>query len=418
MDLKYALASEKNYIDIDEKEYDKRMILQSCIDKIKYGVKKGKYGNKILLKEQQVILQEYFEDLIINNKLKSPHTIRNNINPIFNLGIEIRKPFSLITNEEIKKYLIDLKGKYADTCFNIKADIIKRFFKWLGKKGECSASLDWLNCSFKSENILDENDLPNHEEIKKMAMVGNKRDSCFLMVAYEGALRLSECCRIKLKDITWNDDCSVYILVNGKTGKRRLLFIDSVPFIKSWLQEHPFRDNPNAALFVNRAKHYGRQLKQLGGWDIVKKLAKRAGIEKKIRTHKLRHARLNYLAKYYGFNERDLRKFAGWTGNSNMPNVYLHYDMDVVDDKIKGVKGMTNNTLEQQKLQHENMLKGIKCDKCGAMNPSTNVICDECNEVFEVVRREKADNKLNKLFADDEFKELVKDFLKNKNLEG
>src|SRR5439155_10697132 len=51
------------------------------------------------------------------------------------------------------------------------------------------------------------------------------------------------------------------VLVNGKTGTRHIPLIQSIPYIKDWLSNHPSRNNPNSPVFVGLGRHgMGRQL--------------------------------------------------------------------------------------------------------------------------------------------------------------
>ena len=49
-------------------------------------------------------------------------------------------------------------------------------------------------------------------------------------------------------------------LVNGKTGSRSVLLINSIPYVKDWIDDHPQRTNPNAYFIFGNRKSYGRRL--------------------------------------------------------------------------------------------------------------------------------------------------------------
>ena len=44
-------------------------------------------------------------------------------------------------------------------------------------------------------------------------------------------------------------------MVNGKTGSRHIPLIQSIPYIKEWLSNHPSRNNPKSPLFVGLDSH-------------------------------------------------------------------------------------------------------------------------------------------------------------------
>ena len=51
------------------------------------------------------------------------------------------------------------------------------------------------------------------------------------------------------------------VLVNGKTGSRHIPLIQSIPYIKDWLSNHPSRNKPNSTLFIGLSKNsMGKQL--------------------------------------------------------------------------------------------------------------------------------------------------------------
>src|SRR6266513_2980271 len=56
------------------------------------------------------------------------------------------------------------------------------------------------------------------------------------------------------------------VLVNGKTGSRHIPLIQSIPYIKEWLANHPSRNNPKSPLFVGLDNHsMGRRQLTLNG---------------------------------------------------------------------------------------------------------------------------------------------------------
>jgi integrase len=64
--------------------------------------------------------------------------------------------------------------------------------------------------------------------------------------------RPHEILNLKIKDImfktvdTGSRKQYAEVLVNGKTGSRHIPLIQSIPYIKDWLANHPSRNNPNA----------------------------------------------------------------------------------------------------------------------------------------------------------------------------
>lgn len=76
-------------------------------------------------------------------------------------------------------------------------------------------------------------------------------------MAHDTGCRSSELLKLKIKDVIFKyarDRQYAEVSVNGKTGTRHLPLIDSIPYIKDYLQdEHPQAGNSNALLFSAEA---------------------------------------------------------------------------------------------------------------------------------------------------------------------
>ena len=48
--------------------------------------------------------------------------------------------------------------------------------------------------------------------------------------------------------------------MNGKTGSRHIPLIDSIPYLKDWLDNHPQKGNPNAFLICGFGKSLERRI--------------------------------------------------------------------------------------------------------------------------------------------------------------
>ena len=61
--------------------------------------------------------------------------------------------------------------------------------------------------------------------------------------------------------LKWQDDRQyAEVLVNGKTGSRCVPLINSIPYLKDWIDSHPQRSNPNAYLIFGMGKSFGKKL--------------------------------------------------------------------------------------------------------------------------------------------------------------
>ena len=68
-------------------------------------------------------------------------------------------------------------------------------------------------------------------------------------MARDLSARPHEILNLKIKDIvfkTAGNKQYAEVLVNGKTGSRHIPLIQSIPYVKEWLSNHPSRNNPNS----------------------------------------------------------------------------------------------------------------------------------------------------------------------------
>lgn len=91
----------------------------------------------------------------------------------------------------------------------------------------------------------------------------NKRDRCYHAISRDTGCRPSELLKLKMKDIAFKSNGNrqyAEVFVNGKTGSRALLTINSIPYVKDWLDDHPQKGNPNSSLICGFGKSIGRRI--------------------------------------------------------------------------------------------------------------------------------------------------------------
>ena len=94
------------------------------------------------------------------------------------------------------------------------------------------------------------------------------RDRCYHATSRDLSARPHEILGLKIKDIIFKaagNNQYAEVLVNGKTGTRHLPLIESLPYVKEWLEQHPQRSNPNAYFICSMdRKKVGKQLSRHG----------------------------------------------------------------------------------------------------------------------------------------------------------
>ena len=134
-----------------------------------------------------------------------------------------------------------------------------------------------------ADRILEETDV-----VRMIALEGNPRNKAILMTLYVGGFRVAELCSLKWSDLQ-NRDTAGQISVFGKGGKTRTVLVPQ----SVWNALQLLRKEARYSDPVFRSRK-GGHLDESQVWRIVRKAAKRAGIEKEVSCHWLRHAHASH----------------------------------------------------------------------------------------------------------------------------
>jgi len=151
------------------------------------------------------------------------------------------------------------------------------------------------------------------------------RDRALLELAYGAGLRVSEWITIGVRDLLLEDSL---VRVFGKGSKERLVPIGrtAVGAVAVYLRELRPRLESGAGegiLFLNAR---GRPLTRMGAWKILRKYVERAGIEKHVSPHTLRHSFATHLLE----GGADLRAVQEMLGHADISTtqIYTHVDRE------------------------------------------------------------------------------------------
>ncbi len=121
--------------------------------------------------------------------------------------------------------------------------------------------------------------------------VKGRRDRAIVEVLYSCGLRVSELITLRVSDLFFGEG---YIRVIGKGDKQRLVPISDLARerISLYLDERKAAKSNEEVLFLNTR---GKQLTRVMIFTILRRAALRAGIDKKISPHTLRHSFATHL---------------------------------------------------------------------------------------------------------------------------
>lgn len=147
------------------------------------------------------------------------------------------------------------------------------------------------------------------------------RDKAMLELLYATGIRVSELTSLNVGDVNFSQG---FLRCLGKGGKERVVPVGSVAVesVRQYLlkgRPKLVRESRERCLFLN---HHGRRLTRQGFWKIVKKYAERAGIDREITPHTLRHSFATHLLE----NGADLRAVQEMLGHADISTtqIYTH----------------------------------------------------------------------------------------------
>lgn len=347
--------------------------------------------------ERKEKLLEFIEYLDL--KGNSKNSIELYVKSISKLGYK-GKPYQELTRDELIEWIYNLPkmnqrgGKYSEaTLFTLK-NHVKRFLKWAHHSGSPDTPLkemevpevtECIDCK-RPDTDLPEDSILSKDDIRKLVEnANNQRDRALIFVTYESGTRASEVLGLTLGDIGF-DEHGAILHVEGKTGRRRVRIVESVPDLQLWLEVLE-NDEPKTSLWPSLR---GNTPLTVDGFEkMIKRCAKRAGFKKRIYPHLLRHSRATHLANV--LTEAQMREFFGWAKSSDTPSKYIHLSGRDVDSTLLDYYGIKKDESKNE----DTALKPKECPRCGKLNSAEAKYCSQCSliisekEAFESVKDEK-----------------------------
>jgi integrase/ribosomal protein L40E len=361
---------------------------------------------------------------------KSAGRIMKYVYTLKTLAKMLNKPF----RNALKDDIIDLVSKietnknWTDSTKHDFKVILRIFYRWLRQTEDYPPEVKWVKITLKKNNNKLPEEILTKEEVEKLAdAADNARDRAFILTLYESGCRIGELLPIRIKHIQF-DEYGIILIVNGKTGSRRVRIIEHAKDLTNWLDIHPLKNNPEAFVWITTGNRNKYELLSYNSIRfIIEKLAKKAGITKRVNPHSFRHARATHLASK--LTEQQLKVYFGWCGDSRMASTYVHLsgkDIDGALLKLHGFKPEENKELKNisvktcPKCNENNSILSQFCKKCGfPLDTKTVVEVDENRRkldefIFEALKIAVGSNpKLKKQFVKLVKEKGIENYLRN-----
>ena len=242
-----------------------------------------------------------------------------------------------ITKAEVKEFIafINTEGISARSQSRIISGI-KAFYKYLILEDYISVNptelIESPKIGLKLPDTLSILEIDSLISAIDLSHPQGERNRAILETLYSCGLRVSELTNLKLSNIRFKEG---YIKVVGKGNKERFAPIGSsaIKFLKIYINE--IRNHQNIKkgsediVFLNRR---GNKLTRVMIFTIIKQLAEKIGLKKKISPHTFRHSFATHLIE----GGADLRAIQEMLGHESITTteIYTHLDREFLRDAI------------------------------------------------------------------------------------
>ena len=271
------------------------------------------------------LLKDYRYYLRMERKM-SPNTVSSYASDVAafleSYGSDPRKASS----SDIADYLSSRSEGISKRTQSRMLSSLSSFFSWLILEGERSDNpcdgVDHPKLGRYLPEVLSVQEVTDIIEGVKTDTWQGVRDRAILEILYGCGLRVSELCELKLSNVYASEG---FLRVIGKGNKERLVPIGGAALeaFGAWLDLRPQTAAPayDDYVFLNR---FGKPLSRISVFNMVKKNAALAGVEKEISPHTFRHSFATHLIE----NGADLRVVQEMLGHESIltTEIYTHID--------------------------------------------------------------------------------------------
>lgn len=223
-----------------------------------------------------------------------------------------------MTEDDIKKFIGEkISESFAPKSIVLIKAALKFYYDGILKKN--IVNLETPKITRKLPTVL------TKEEVKKMIeFVENKKHKLIIKLLYSSGLRLNELINLKIGDLEFSEN--IGWVRGGKGGKDRI-FILSNNLIED-LKKFTNGRASDGFLFEGRnGKLSARSVQK-----VISNVSKKAGIQKSVHVHTLRHSFATHLLE----SGEDIRKIQELLGHSNLSTTQIYTHISTAE--LKKVK--------------------------------------------------------------------------------
>ncbi len=350
-----------------------------CMVKVELNLEKElkRLSNENTLEINKQKIREFLDDI----KLEGLSEIRR-LNYCQRLRIVARwVPDKFLDPDKstLKQIMLKLSDGYSEWTVTTYQKMLKKFYRYVLSKAKYDEISGMIKINSNPASRIKPDSLITKEEVRTFIDQSyNTRDQALFSLLYDSGCRIGELLGMDIKDVGF-DDYGAIIRVSGKTGYRQVRIVgDSIVYLRSWIDNHPLKNNPNSPLFCGlKDSIMHDRLNYRDVYAIIKRVSKRVGETRRIYPHLFRHTRATLLASKVA--EAPLESQMGWVHGSKQTRTYVHLSMRDQDNAILKAYGI--DIKEDDKIKED---RPKQCPRCGELNPSDATYCKRCWLPFDI----------------------------------
>jgi integrase len=318
---------------------------------------------------------------------KKPSTIRNHVLQGRKTAERADKPLLDMRNRDLTDLFDKMRsGRHPDVK---DSGIVVRGYqaslRVFYKLHDAPVDPEEIQLDESTSRDLAPSDLLHEEDVDRIlraAQRQNPRDAAMIALGLATGQRVDAIRTLRLKHVS-SDGPTMEVQLNtqegalkGATGTKPLLWAKH--WVRPWYEAHPYRDDPEAALFcTERQAGLGGPDEPMSD-DTVRRTIRRrvddAGLEKDVYPHLLRHTAITRMV-IEGLSEQKIKRIVGWSPDSSSFGTYVHLAEELTSDSVREELGVPTSDTGTPNIGRPPM---ERCVECSDMVPDDRERCPTC----------------------------------------
>ena len=219
---------------------------------------------------------------------RSPHTQRAYAADVARLRSRTGKPLAAVTLQDLQGFADSITELSPASRYRV-LSAVKSLLAFGHRIGYLPFDVGRALRLPAVRGRLAERILPEAGIHRMLSLEPGERNRAILTLLYASGVRVSELCGLRWRDVHSNGD-SAQVTVFGKGGKTRAIRLP----VSVWQQLTRLRGEDDGAQPLFRSRKKGGALTPVGVLRIVRRAARRAGIDVAVSPHWLRHAHASH----------------------------------------------------------------------------------------------------------------------------